>query len=269
MARPKPQTDAATRTLQELNLTENEARLYRQMLTHPRSTVQELHTHAPFPRTMLYYVLNQLMQRGLVSAKKEGWRTVYIAEDPERLYDLLATKEREFERETGTIRELIPHLKKQYRLAGERPTVRTFDGIVEYQKALEDILVSNPKEIYAHEILSEKKPGLEMRDTFDRRRVARKIQKKILFFEDKTALESIKDRKYDDFTQYRNIEPGAIAPFAVDLTLYDGKLLHTSYYDEYEPTAMLIEDRALYEMQKRLFESLWNRGKDRTLAYIE
>src|SRR3989344_7575594 len=140
MAKQKSKKDTATRTLQELDLSENEAVLYAQMLSHPRGTVQELGTRAPFPRTMLYYVLKQLMQRGLVAAKKEGWRAVYIAEDPERLYDLLATKEREFERERGTIRELIPRLKSKYRLAGKRPSVRLFEGVEEYKKALEDII---------------------------------------------------------------------------------------------------------------------------------
>src|SRR3989344_5335439 len=134
MAKQKPKKDTTTRTLQELDLSENEAVLYTQMIGHPRSTAQELGTRAPFPRTMLYYVLNQLMQRGLVSAKKEGWRTVYIAEDPERLYDLLSHKEREFERETGAVRELIPRLKNRYRLSGERPNVRVFEGLEEYQK---------------------------------------------------------------------------------------------------------------------------------------
>ena len=269
MAKQKPKKDGVIRTLQELGLSENEAVLYTQMLNRPRSTVQELGTHAPFPRTMLYYVLKQLMQRGLVSAKKEKWKTVYIAEDPERLSDLLANKEREFERETSTIRELIPRLKRQYRLAGERPNVRVFDGVEEYQKVLEDIIVSNPKEVIAYEVLAKKKPALETRDAHERRRIARKIQKKVLFFERGNALQFLMSRKYDDFTQFRSIKEGTIAPFSTDLTLYDGKLLYTSYYDEYEPTAVLVEDRALFEMQKNLFDVLWKQGKDRTLAFIE
>lgn len=269
MAKPKPKRDTATRTLQELDLGENEAVLYSQMLSYPRSTVQELGSRAPFPRTMLYYVLKQLIQRGLVSARKEGWRTVYLAEDPERLYDLLSDKEREFEREKGMIRELIPRLKNRYHLAGKRPNVRTFEGVEEYQKALEDIIISKPKEIFAYEALVGKKPALEIRDAHERKRITRKIQKKVLFFERGEAMQLLKDRRYDDFTQFRSIKEGSIAPFTVDLTLYDGKLLYTSYYDEYEPTAILVEDRALYEMQKNLFETLWKQGKDRTLAYTE
>lgn len=269
MSRPKPKKDPTTRTLQELDLGENEALLYAEMLTHPRSTVQELATRAPFPRTMLYYVLKQLMERGLVSAKKEKWRTVYIAENPERLYDLLAKKEQEFEREAGAIRELIPQLKNRYRLAGKRPTVRKFEGIEEYQKALEDVLVSKPQEILGYEVLGEKRPALEMRDTYERRRAARKTQKKILFFESDEALLFLKNHPYNDFTQFRSIEKGSIEPFTVDLALYNGKLLYTSYYDEHEPTAILIEDEALYAMQKSLFEKLWDEGRDRTLAFTE
>ena len=112
MVRLKLKSDTTTKTLQELNLSQNEAVLYSQMISHPRSTVQELGTRAPFPRTMLYYVLKQLMQRGLVSAKKEKWRTVYIAENPERLYDLLARKEQEFVRDTDAIRDLIPSVDR-------------------------------------------------------------------------------------------------------------------------------------------------------------
>ena len=256
-------------TLQELGLGENEALLYAQMLSYPRSTVQELGTRAPYPRTMLYYVLKQLMSRGLVSAKKEGWRTVYVAEDPGRLYDLLAHKEREFEREMSAVRELVPRLKNRYRLAGRRPNVRMFEGIEEYKKALEDIIVSAPKEVCAYEVLAEKKPALEIRDAHDRRRVARKIQKNVLFFEQDGAARVLAKRRYNDFTQFKSIKEGSVAPFGVDLTLYDGKLLYTSYYDEHEPTSVLVEDQALYLMQKNLFDALWEEGRNRTLVFTK
>ena len=85
MSRPKPKRDTTIRTLEELDLSENESVLYTQMLGYPRSTVQELGTRALFPRTMLYYVLNQLIQRGLVREKREGWAPVKAGEDPEVL----------------------------------------------------------------------------------------------------------------------------------------------------------------------------------------
>ncbi|MDO8482500.1 MAG: helix-turn-helix domain-containing protein [bacterium] len=250
--------------LEKLGLSENEASLYSVMLRHPKSTVQELTTQAPFPRTMLYHVLNQLSQKGLVSTSKDKWRTLYIAENPEKLYELLAHREKEFEKQSHAVREIIPELKNKYRLAGERPGVRIFEGIEEYKKALEDVIISRPKIILAYETLGKKRPGLEMRELFEHRRIVKKIQKNIIFFESKESARYFSKRKYDDFTKFRSTEEKTVKHFDVDVMLYDGKMLYTSY-DEREPTAILIEDKALYTMQQNLFLSIWPTAKDKSL----
>jgi sugar-specific transcriptional regulator TrmB len=257
------------RALEILGLSENEAILYTLMLNHPQCTVQELETRAPFPRTMLYYVLKQLMGRELVSALKEKWRTVYIAETPDRLHEVLSKKEEAFAQNRATIRDLIPKLKRQYQLAGKRPSVRMLEGIDAYKKILEDSIVTKPKEILCYEVLLEQKAALEVRRAHEARRISHKILKKILFFEDMHATKFIKQRPYDDFTQFRSIKGGSVESFATDVALYEGKLLYTSYYDTHEPTAILVEDEALFAMQKNLFNTLWKQAKDRTLAYIE
>jgi len=268
MADAKSRPNGSMRILQELGLSGNEAILYTLMLEHPRSAVRELGVRTPFPRTLLYHVLNQLIRRGLVTAKKAKGRTVYLAESPDKLYEMLADKEREFARESASIRTLIPRLKRNYRLAGKRPVVRTFDGIEEYQKALDDIILTSPKEICSYEMLGGKRPALEAREEHERLRVARKIPKKVLFFDDDAATAELKKRRYDDFTQFRAAR-GSIARFGTDVILYDGKLLYTSTADGREPTVVLVEDQALYDMQKKLFDSLWKQGKDRTLAFTE
>lgn len=251
----------------ELGLSQNEAILYTYLLGRPRCTVRELGTGAPFPRTMLYHVLNQLMRRELVTAKSAQRKTVYIAENPERLYDILSHRERELKQGADAVRRLVPRLKHRYHLATTRTNVRIFEGIEEYQKALEDQVRTLPKEILSYEVISSHKPGLETRERHNRERIARKIPAKVLFFSGSDSLRALARREYDDFTQYRSIKQGTIEPFAVDISLYDGKLLYTSY-DEYEPTATLIEDKALYDMQRNLFMALWKHGTDQTLSFI-
>jgi sugar-specific transcriptional regulator TrmB len=217
---------------------------------------------------MLYYVLKKLEERGLVTSAKSGGKTVFIVEDPEKLYDLLAKREQEAERAAEAVRELIPRLRNRYRLAGKRPVVRTFEGIEAYEKALEDLLLAAPNEVRAYEAFGEKRTAIETRNSADRRRTSRKIQKRVLFFETTAALTELKKRKYDDYTQFRAIAKGSLAPFAIDLTLYAGKLLYTSHIAQ-EPTAVLIEDHALYEAQVSLFDAAWKEAHDRTLAYTE
>lgn len=257
-----PHTEIAT--LCELGLTRNEAVLYTYLLGRPRSTVHELGAGAPFPRTMLYHVLNQLIRTGLVTARKEKSKTLYIAESPERLYELLEKAEHEHKQRSGAIHKLIPRLKHRYHFAATRTNVRVFEGVEAYGKALDDQIRSSPKEVLIYEDLARKRPGREMREAHDRNRVARKIPAKVLFWDEKNSHQNLRQRPYDDFTQYRAIRRGPVEPFKIDLALYDGKLLYTSY-DEYEPAAILIEDKPLYEMQKSLFVSLWKSGTDRTL----
>ena len=254
--------------LEYLGLSENESVLYQLMLQYSRSTVQELNLHSPFPRTLLYYVLKQLVRRGLVSEQKTKRRTIYTAENPQKLYELLTQKNRVVEREHALIRNLIPQLKHQYQLAGKRPVVRAFDGSLEYEKALEDCIVTSPKEIYSYERLGTVRPALETREIFDKKRIARKIPKKVLFFDTEAAMTELKKRKYDDFTQFRSFT-SAIGKFDTDMLLFGGKVLYTSSTDEREPSAILIEDNGLYEMQKSLFLVLWKEGRDRTLAFTE
>ena len=94
--------------------------------------------------------------------------------------------------------------------------------------------------------------------------MVKKIQKNVLFFENKESAQYLSKRKYDDFTKFRNTEERTVKHFNVDLMLYDGKILYTSY-DEREPTAILIEDKALYTMQQNLFLSIWPKAKDKAL----
>ena len=260
----KNEKNSTVSILEKLGLGENEALLYSVMLRHPKSTVRELTTRSLFPRTMLYHVLNQLAEKGLVSTSRDKWRTLYIAENPERLYELLAKREKEFETQSHAVRAIIPELTNKYRLAGERPGVRIFEGIEEYKKALEDILISRPKILLAYETLGKKRPGLEVRELHEHRRVIKKIQKNIVFFESKESAQYFSKRKYDDFTKFRSTEEKMVKHFDVDLMLYDGKMLYTSY-DEREPTAILIEDRALFCMQQNLFLSVWSKAKDKSL----
>lgn len=259
---------ATSQILAYFGLSQNETKLYLALLRHPGSTVQELETRSPFPRTLLYYILNRLVAQGLVSAHKQGGKTRYTPESPDRLYDLLANREHEFQDRAARLKELVPSLKQRYRLAGRRTDVRQFEGIDEYKKALDDMLVSAVSEVLAFgEPDVRGVPGIEVRETSEGRRRAKKITKKVLLFESKEARVFLKTRPYDDYTQYRLVEKN-VDPFRVDMQLYDGKILYTTYEDR-EPMALLIEDELLFKMQKSLFLLLWESAREASLTPFE
>lgn len=268
MPKKKSNVSVTIRVLQDLWLSDSEAAVYMLLLESPKLTVQQVVTKTPFTRTMLYYVLKKLEEKSLIYSRKEKWKTVFIAENPEKLYDILEKQEVEFEKQKLSIRELIPQLKQSYNLKTKRPTVKTFEWIEAYEKILEDSLLSNTGEIYVFENLVSWKPAVESRENYERKRVLRKIQKKVLFFESPESLKCLAQIPYNDYTQFRSFQQG-ITPFFTDVMLYSWKVLYTSLSWQYEPIAILIEDENLYQMQKNIFENFWKLSRDRTLYFTQ
>lgn len=253
--------------LQQLHLSENEALLYEVMLSNPRVSVQELAKRVALPRTLLYYVLNQLQERGLVTSHKNGPKTLFVLETPEKLHDLLSKNEREFEKTKRDIQALIPALKNKYNRAGARPSVRTFEGIDGFSRVLQELASSKPKYILMYESLGEQKPGLEIREHFEHTCIRRKIKRSILFSENKRSLEDLKSRQYNDYTQYRSVNNKDITIFQADLYIVDSSVLLVRSVGN-DIVAFLFEDQQFAQMQRLLFDILWKSGKHQTLAFM-
>lgn len=248
------------RVLEMLGLGENEAKLYLLMLKHPKSTVQELQQKSPFPRTMLYYILNDLMQKNLVTQVKQKWRSVYVAEDPERLYDLLEERQQEFKTKKFEVLSAIPELSRTFRLSSNRPGSRIFEGLDEYRIALDDVFTTKADVIYTYVSSGgNKKPGIEVREDFHKRRRDKNTVVKFLVPDKETYENLNKFHKNDKLCEIRIISKETPVQ-DVDMKLYDGKLLYTRY-NEKEPICFMIEDRPFYKMQKMLFNILWEEAK--------
>ena len=71
-----------TKVLQEMGLTENEARVYLFLLEHGQSNVSALVRTLPIHRVNLYDLLKRLIEKGLVSFVFEGRSKKYAATAP-------------------------------------------------------------------------------------------------------------------------------------------------------------------------------------------
>ncbi|PIR74288.1 MAG: hypothetical protein COU35_03275 [Candidatus Magasanikbacteria bacterium CG10_big_fil_rev_8_21_14_0_10_47_10] len=243
------------RALEAIGLGENETRLYLLMLKRPKATVQELQKRSSFPRTMLYYVLRNLQEAGLVLSVKEGWRTEYIAQNPEHLYDVLDARQREFADRIADVQSLVPSLRQVYRLADRRPDVRFFEGLEQYKAALDDVFDSGADCLYAYVPSNRKKrPGLALRQAFDEKRIEKGIAQKILVPDDETANVLAAQYDHDRLTEIRVMKDDRQDDF--DMRLYNSKIVY-SRFTAREPIVTLIDDRPFYEMQKTLFLLAW------------
>lgn len=254
--------------LSYFNLSDNEAALYLLMLQHPRVTAQELVLKSNFKRTLLYHILKNLEEKWLITSQKDQWKTLYIVAAPDKLYEILEQKEQEFESRKKDLKKLIPKLKNNFSLRNKIPNIRVVEWMVAFENILTECLLTDEKEIFMYEDIYTGKPALEVREAFEKKRISKKIQKNILFFEDEDALDEIELRKYNDYTLYHALDEKSIENFQIDMMIFDSKIFYINYFSNYDVQVVVIEDISLYEMQKNIFESLWKNSVDKTLHYI-
>lgn len=247
----------AIRALEQLGLGENEAKLYTILLRLGEASVLELQQASPFPRTLLYYILNNLLQIGLISFVKKPRRTVYVVEDPDRLYDLLRERENEFERNKLILKESIPEFKNQFRVSQNRPGVRIFEGIEGYRSALSDIIETRPSQLYSLLSFSDKKKlGVEIREYMAKERRDWGITEKILLFDTPQAKTWIKKFEKEKTMEFRFLHHG-IEFFEGEVYIYENKVLHVSAEGK-ELISTLTEEKNFCTIQKNIFSFLWS-----------
>jgi sugar-specific transcriptional regulator TrmB len=131
MPRTHTQPTTRIRTLESLGLSGHEAQLYLTLLAMGPSTVQQLRVRTPFARTLLYHMLDTLLEHELVISHKHTRRTVYSAQHPHALEDLLTKHEASFAKDAAALRSLVPELTREHCLAVNRLSVRTAAGLFE------------------------------------------------------------------------------------------------------------------------------------------
>lgn len=114
--------------LQELGLSEKEAKVYLALLQFDRSTINELAKKTGVNRTTVYPVLETLEKKGLVSEVNEEKKTYYHAEAPERLETYVERQRVLLDEQAGRLKDMIPQIKSIQREVGERPVVKFFEG---------------------------------------------------------------------------------------------------------------------------------------------
>ena len=134
--------------LQDLGLSEKEARVYLAALELGATTADKLAKQAKIKRPTAYVQLESLMKMGLMSTYEEGKKTMFAPESPELLKRLLANQQENLRTKESELSNMLPALMQQFASAGERPVVRFFPGKEGVAVAREEVLATKDKNIY-------------------------------------------------------------------------------------------------------------------------
>lgn len=114
--------------LQEIGLTDKEATIYLFLLSVDNSAVLEVAKKTKINRSTVYFTLEGLMKKGLVSETQVGKKVHYQAEAPERLETYVERQKVLLTEKSKRLKDIIPELKGVQRKEGERPVIKFFEG---------------------------------------------------------------------------------------------------------------------------------------------
>jgi len=231
-----------------LGLNEKEAMVYLACLSLGPTTVLKISRSAGLKRATVYTVIETLKQRGLINMEVKGFKTLFAAEDPEKLETMLKLKRKELE-------EVLPDLSAMYNLKGGEGKIKYYEGLESvksvYNSLLRDIKPSEDYLVIGDQNLWHKLDEDFFQD-FIVRRSKLNIKIRLLFPDSKIAREHKKIEK--NFNEKIKI----LQP---DTTLTTNIVITPQRLIIHQLTApimaIVIENKSTIQTQRELFEIIW------------
>ena len=236
--------------LEKLGLNKNEAKVYLGLLKKGQSVASELVKLLGVHRNIVYDNLEKLIEKGLVSYVVEGTKRKFIAEDPTAVIEFLDQKSKRIDNEIDSAKKLVPEIRELLEVSKEKQDASLFRGVKGVKKILGDILNSKEYWIIGVSNASVEVLGETYWQNFNIKRKSRKIREHLLLNADFRDIVGIGENKLSD---YRRLPPEISQ--VTEFIVYDNKVAIFVYTDE--PTAVLIENPALFVTFKQQFEFLW------------
>jgi sugar-specific transcriptional regulator TrmB len=225
--------------LEEVGLTKNQAKIYLSLLKLRQATVKDISKDCGFHRTNIYDILNELMEKSLVSCIKEGKSSIYRVLNPKNMEAIVKEKEE-------TLQEILTQLAKIYSESTEEIIVNVYKGEQGMKIAFNNILKTKEKVFYGINIKGQLREELPIyAKQFYRIMKERNIEYKGIY----TVPYLVKGHK----TDIRYIEEKYITPVATHI--YDDKIL----IEIWSPTMVAIEiqSRQVAKAYKDQFAIIW------------
>ncbi len=228
-----------------IGLTEKESAVYLASLELGQDTVSHISKKANLKRPTVYLVLNSLVQKGLINSLIRGKHTFYVAEEPKKLFSLVAQQER-------ALKSVLPALEAINNRQKNKPKIRFFEGSDGLTAIYKEVLAS--KEIrwwgsvsamgkkykylsdYFADIANKNKPRVYdlLADTPEDRAYAKKVfscNYEIRFFLKK------------DF-------------ISIDSALFDNKFSIAAFDDN--PHGLIIESQPIIDSFRQIWDLAWS-----------
>ncbi len=239
--------------LKKFGLSEKEGNVYLSCLELGETTATDISIKSNLPRTLIYDILERLIDLGLVSYNIKANKKHFIASEPKELLRILKEKEE-------SIEEILPNLEELQKLKGiKRPKVEIYEGKEGMKTVMNNILRTGVKEFLAY---GSSRSSFEIIPAFmenwHKERIKQKVLMRILYNNTKSAREKVKKKPESlKYTKYKFMPIELESPTAT--LIYDNKVVLQSWTKE--PFAVMIENEEMANNQRKYFGELWKIAK--------
>lgn len=239
--------------MQQLGLSDKEAKTYLASLESGPAAVQEISKKAGLKRPTVYFAIEQLMKKGLMSSLEKGKKRFFTAESPERLVSLIAAQRKKAQTLEEGLQRALPELNNIFNLTGEKPQVRFFEGKDGLKSIQEDILKSSFKSLEEIVPLDEAYKVFPPKLGDHRQRLAgktKKVSRRIIYTSKKGAVRP----RFEGITQRKFISSEKF-PFSAEFVLYGDKAAIVAYRGKL--VGLIIESREITDSLRSFFNLVW------------
>ena len=237
--------------LKKLGLSDKEIKVYLALLELGPVSVRKLAKASDINRGTAYDILKSLRSLGLVSYYHKETKQLFVAEDPEKITDVLQEKEESLNQVKKNIVDVIPALKSIYNKSGEKPVVKYYDGKNGIKTILKDVLFtvgqSKDKTYYVFSSSSIRPYMHQAFPDFTDERIKNKIAVHVVAIGHHGTKAKFSERRV------LNQKEG----LPTYILIYNGKVAMISVNEEKKLLGLIIQDKALFETQLQLFKFIW------------
>lgn len=237
--------------LKKLGFSDKEAKIYLALLSLGPSPVRKLADYSGLNRGTAYDSLKWLQEQGVVSFYNKESKQYFVAENPEKLYDVIHRQEADLRDVNQQLEKVVPELQALYNSGGERPVARYYEK-KNISEILEDVLAccekAGEKEYRIYSVEGLREYLYENFPNFSDVRIGKGIRVKVIAIGDGGELRGLDERKW--------LKQKIKTPTYI--FIYPGKTAYISLDAKKEPIGVVIENDGVYETQKQIFDSLWN-----------
>lgn len=123
----------ASRALERFGLTENETKVYLEILKHTQTSPYEISRNVKIPRTTVYDIITGLALKGLIEVQQsqgfEKQQTRIKAKNPSVMRQIISSKHRELASLEVDIVDILPELKGTYLASQKDPNFQFYPGL--------------------------------------------------------------------------------------------------------------------------------------------